>query len=443
MNVANQQEKSHDAWCAIIRKAPIFALPVTLALLVSGSLWFQAVHYYFDIKHPTWIIWIVLTVVVLWRLVRIGVRRPALHALDITVLMFIVTIVISLYFRGLGDSQQAAIYVSAFIGLSYLAGRLMSEFEIKLFLCAMFIVVALSLPLLAVELALLPKASLLDDRIKDLFGAYYINNSVGLTLGGMVSLLIAWFVRPSGVARRDYEGFGLPILAVTLWLLVFVAARGGLIAALIAGGAALLCCKRVSVRRRSGILLFVITVISVSWLTLPSQRALFMKEVLTVSEVRKASLNSPQMRILLYMDALHLFRGAPIWGVGAGNFGHYAPNVGNSSFFSPHSSLLQAFSELGTIGGSLFSAIAVLTIIGLIRIARSYNNQVRFCTMAWLALVLWIFIFLYDQISGNYFTSYQFFAITGFAGAALATSRAGRAGGNDHLGLVGGQTKRG
>ena len=252
----------------------------------------------------------------------------------------------------------------------------------------------------------------------------------------------------------EYEGFGLPILAVTLWLLVFIAARGGLVAALIAGGAALLCCKRVSVPRRSGILLFVITVISVSWLTLPSQRVLFMNEVLTISEVlmnevltisevREASLNSPQMRTLLYMDALHLFRDAPIWGLGAGNFGHYAPSGGGLSFASPHSTLLQVFSELGIIGGSLFSTIAVLTIIGLMRIARSYNNQVRFRTIAWLALVLWIFIFLYDQISGNYFTSYQFFAITGFAGAALAFSRAGRAGGNDHLGLVGGQTKRG
>lgn len=411
-----------------MQKVSIVALPVALALLVCGSVWFQAVHFYLGIKHPAWFVWIALIVIVLWRLVHIGVRLSALHALDITAFLFIAAIVMSLYIKGHGDAQQAAIYLGAFIGLPYLAGRLTDMSEVKLFLISMLAVVALSLPLVTIELMLLPEEDYLDDRVKGLFGAYYINNLVGLTAGGLAALLIAGFVGPCEDLWWRYKVFGLLILAATLWLLVFIAARGGLLAALIVGGASLLLGKWVSVQRRSGLLLFIIVVLGISSQTLPERRVEFFKELLTIGAEHshhRTGISSPVAHLLDYKKAVRLFLNEPILGVGAGNFGYDVARGQAVTFGTAHSSQLQAFSELGVVGGGLFLVTGILIFVGLIRIAMS-TNKVPLRSVAWLILSLWGFLFLNDQISGNYFTSYQFYALTGMAGAVLAAGGIGQ-----------------
>jgi hypothetical protein len=91
-------------------------------------------------------------------------------------------------------------------------------------------------------------------------------------------------------------------------------------------------------------------------LALPVLLALLGARQLDIS----TSTNTGQTRIQLWSDALVMFRGAPVFGVGANHF------LDNSSHVA-HNSYLHAFAELGMLGGALFLGTFYLAVWCLFR----------------------------------------------------------------------------
>jgi O-antigen ligase len=148
--------------------------------------------------------------------------------------------------------------------------------------------------------------------------------------------------------------------------------------------------------------------------------------------------NSASVRTHLFGDAIAALRVSPAIGVGASRFGENSPTqramARNSicydyengrtessrsyrctrplAFASPHSTVLHALSELGVIGGSLFIALVLCTARVLWRLIRTEPHSSLSRDASVLGL-LWMFYFLSDQFYGSYFTSFQFYLLTG------------------------------
>jgi O-antigen ligase len=108
---------------------------------------------------------------------------------------------------------------------------------------------------------------------------------------------------------------------------------------------------------------------------------------------------SSSVRELLYLEALTMFIEAPIVGVGAAKFGHFSCWAAANSY--PHSTILQVFAELGLIGGSLFISALILALTILKSQAALARQPTSTQTPAGAFALLCVFI-LADQFYGNY-----------------------------------------
>lgn len=122
-----------------------------------------------------------------------------------------------------------------------------------------------------------------------------------------------------------------------------------------------------------------------------------------------AGYNSVAIRRILYQEAIELFVHHPSDGVGATNFGKYSC-AGEGAY--PHSTVLQAFAELGVAGGGLFLSLIAISLSQLWRIQSSSPVVANEAT---LLLALLVFFTISDQIYGSYFmaaTSFFLFGVT-------------------------------
>ncbi len=110
--------------------------------------------------------------------------------------------------------------------------------------------------------------------------------------------------------------------------------------------------------------------------------------------------DSISVRELLYREALAMFMAEPLIGVGAAKFGHYSCWVSSNSY--PHSTILHVFSELGLLGGGLFVTLLTLALITLLRLTVGANST-HIAQTTTEPLALFCVFFLADQFYGNYF----------------------------------------
>ena len=110
-------------------------------------------------------------------------------------------------------------------------------------------------------------------------------------------------------------------------------------------------------------------------------------------------INSLAIRWTLYQEAGAIFVNNPFWGVGAASFGRYSC-AGEMGF--PHSTILQAFAELGIVGALLYCGLLIFTLHSLIRKVFA-NKDKSDDSSAQLILPLFVMYLLVDQLYGNYF----------------------------------------
>jgi hypothetical protein len=110
--------------------------------------------------------------------------------------------------------------------------------------------------------------------------------------------------------------------------------------------------------------------------------------------------DSISVRELLYREAFAMFMTTPLIGVGATKFGHYSCWAAANSY--PHSTILQVFAELGLLGGGLFVTLLTLALITLLRLA-VVANSTHIAQSTTGALALFCVFSVADQFYGNYF----------------------------------------
>jgi hypothetical protein len=118
-------------------------------------------------------------------------------------------------------------------------------------------------------------------------------------------------------------------------------------------------------------------------------------------------IDSIAIRRILYEEAIDLSFQHPQLGVGAANFGRYSCG---GLWAYPHSSVLQAFAELGVLGGGALLAMYVLSFASVLHahaLSKSNANDHVF----WLALIA--FFGITDQIYGNYIMATGSFFLVG------------------------------
>jgi O-antigen ligase len=271
------------------------------------------------------------------------------------------------------------------------------------------------------------------------FGHDYASLLIGALLAG--ALIVFYFRSLTGSAdsskpwlRRAADLAAMSLISVVL---VWVAARGALLSGLLGIFCLTLILRRCSRFNRLMLILYLTGLLALSFQFLPHPQTLLYQRLITkpsatfLVESEKINtqqkdapilgtascrpfeegLNSVAMRWVLYREAIAMFVDRPWRGVGAASFGRYSC-TGVMGF--PHSTILQAFAELGVIGGLLFVGLMLAAFVGFFRKAVE-ANATRATQAAQLALAWFMIYLVADQIYGNYFMAAGFYLLAGLA----------------------------
>ena len=409
-------------------------IPISLATIMAGQIFFAAIKFYWGIEHPAWLFWGLLVAGVATAIVR-GVASIKLTTLDIAMFSFVAVLVASSLVRGLGSPSKSLYYIAAFILLPFLAGRLLDTGGITRFLKAIICIVFAAIPLVGIGLLNLPESELKSDRISTLFITYDSLSVAGVSTIPFVStafgLLLVLMVSLGTSSNPKYWDWRLSLssacMCIAIWFLMFVGTRGGVFSALLVS-IVLLVVAHTSITRRIVLLLILLSAMAVSWTALPNERKAHFGQASSIQKdadpiqkdedsICNIYGNSPATRSHYYASALKLFLDSPWLGIGASNYGFkYCGPSG--AFISPHSILLQVLAELGLSGAMTYLMLIGITLYSLIKtMAHDTGQRLQ---IAWMLISIWLFFFLQDQMSGNYFTSFHFFAATGLASGITA-----------------------
>lgn len=437
-------------------------LPAYLAAwLLFGMLFSLAIVHFMAISWPRFATVVVYVMALVW------VSGLALQkwrhvwpvtALDVLFVGFVLLVSALLTFQGnaLGAAGKFAYYLPFMVVTPYLCGRMMRAPDIDLLLRILLIAGVAILPLL------------LLDRFTSLgreggrwpfFGLDHGALLVGCLLA---TALLALCVRVLGcrspIARNDRAEMlvSLGLIGVVTVFLVWVMARGWLLAGLVAVAVTCLSARHRLLTTRLGLLVAVLTIAGVTVASLPRLAPVsggFYAMLLTppaplgmnppripfganpshvpfganpskaepiLGEAScqpfKEGINSVAMRWVLYREAMAMFKEHPYIGVGASRFGEYSC-TGYGGF--PHSTVLQGFAELGLIGGALLAGLLALAAITLARPLLSIRQCSDWSADAF-ALALFVTFAVADQIYGNYFMSVGTWLMLGIAASMRA-----------------------
>ena len=381
-----------------------------------------------------------------WSLLLTWNRRrdlPPFNRFDLLLSLFVLTILVSilLHDRVVDLVTGYPRYLPFLLVAPYLSGRLMTQRDIEL----------LARILAYVGLAILPV--LLWDAHGSPVSAgrqiFFGMSHSPLLVGGLLafSLLSIGARDDAGIcanSRPWKQTLQYALMGLITGFMIWVSARGWVISvgfgflALLSGSIWNKGLRKVYLRR----LAFVLAMIWLAFSAFPDTHD-FYARVLSDTPTRFAELSVPgptrfaeqsvpgpilgfdscrpieisadsvAIRWVLYQEAVAQFMQAPLMGNGAGLFGERSC-LGTGGF--PHSTVLQAFSELGLVGGIALVTLLATAVITLFRLlARQKNlagNTHLILTLAFLAMYL-----IADQIYGNYFMASGTYLVLGVIAA--------------------------
>jgi O-antigen ligase len=353
--------------------------------------------------------------------------RTKLNLIDAVFAVFILVVLISAtIFPGPdehGDVWQYLRYLPFLMITPYVLGRLMSFKDLELFSrITLFAGLAL-LPLLALDrLIVVDRAWRLP-----VFGLDHGPLLVGGLLAAMLLVLctraLSSFNSVREAARLErYVELGL-IGCVTV-VLVWLLARGWLLAGLAGVAVVCLVMSSRSPALRGGLAAYVFAIATIALLILPQSS--FYAAILTAPasitefcpvlgdascQPFRDGVDSVAMRWVMYREAVALFMQNPIWGVGAARFGDCSCT---GPGWYPHNTILQGFAELGFIGGGLQLGLFVLAAVALLQPLMSVRQDGSEGTYAFV-LALFAMFLVSDQFYGTYFMTAGTWLMIGIA----------------------------
>lgn len=413
----------------------LFGLLFCFALAHFARLaWTQVATIIFYVFLFIWGVWI------LWQ------RRTnflQLKLIDMLFTAYIITVLISLATtqNESVDTTKYMYYMPFMLVLPYICGRLMYAPDRDFFMRISLIGGVLMLPLL-----LLDRFTSVDSETGR--WAFFGQNHGALLVGSLIATaLIALCVQTMYDKNSGYihQFINYGLVGLMTIFLVWVTARGWLLAGLLGGGVVCWATRHHTYVARIGLLALMISVTVLSFTILPKFDPAFarMSSIqINLPPLEKGRSNgemhqpilgeasckpiqvgadSIAIRGVLYQEAMAMFSKNPIFGIGATKFGEQSC-AGLGSF--PHSTILQSLAELGGIGGGLF--IGLLTIASVTLLRRVVSNRINLNQgVDSFTLALFVAFILSDQIYGNYFMSVGTWLMLGIAAGMNSKSTYG------------------
>lgn len=376
--------------------------------------------------------------VIVFALFRKDEFKHSANYIDYLFVAFVLIILASLFFNGglsVGDfGQRMGRYLPIMVAIPYLCGRMMRESDITLLgfisLLASFFLFFLMLPGFLEPIKVM---SVEQSVRRAIFGYDHVALMVGVPLSvALISCCIIILGQRAGNDGRwrMLTLMGYAVAGLIVVLLVWIMARGWLYAGLTGVVVVTLFAKGRATIHRIGLLVFVFLVAATTLQALPRPAATFYKKTTTVcslylGEIRtdgpvlgQAScksfgegVDSVQMRCVLYQEAFALFMDRPFLGVGSSRFGQRSC-VGYGTW--PHSTILQAFSELGLLGGLTLICLLTSSLITLVSNAWKNESQGGLFVLG----IMTAFV-IADQIYGSYFMSMGTYLCVGSAAGII------------------------
>lgn len=399
------------------------------ALPVAGVL--HGMLFCLAISHITGFAWPPLVTRVLYGvlLVSAGVlvwqRRAAPAAwvaADTLLALFLVGALFSwvLYAQGESATVKYLQFIPFMVVLPYVLGRIMTPRDTVLLVRLLAWAGPLTIVLAVIDYAQYGEAIMIGSRVL-FFGVAHGPLLISFALAG--SLVASGYLLFTHGSTRGQKIALLLTQGMCIAALVLVAGRGGLLAALLGLSVLMALVRHVSALWKVGVMTYLAVVMIFSFFFLPSPQSELYARLLTnpgtvyhgtvrgmpVLSIEVAAepilgdescrpfqegVNSVAMRWVLYREAVAMFQAVPWTGVGAAMFGRYSC-VGVGGY--PHSTILQAFAELGIVGGLLFAGLMATPVRNLRRQSNSGHRMAPF-VMAMFAQSL-----LTDQLYGTYF----------------------------------------
>lgn len=407
-------------------------LPLSLAGVVFGQIIFSALQFYLHVQHPSWALWAAVLGCVSVVVVAHG-RSLVFGVADAFFVAFLAILLTSFLLYGQAPRAEFYKYVIFFMTLPYVAARLLNAAGIRNFVNFAFAICAFSLLIIVIELLRLPPELLAADRIRlfvdaaDLatLGGDPTTINVGIAAGGLVFLAIALIFRPDRPITSWWKIAAMLMLGGGAIVVVLVAGSRSALLALFVSGILAMALTGLT-RWRQKLLVFAVLafftalpfadtgLISNSRLALILGKNAAGEEVaqlMTAADSCDRYGDSVSTRIGYLLSAAEMFGSSPLAGVGAGNYGLHYCGTHKQVFVSPHNIVMQAFAETGLFGGLAFCAAGLAALLGACR---------RFGPAPFDAMPTVTFFVVVATLTGNLFTSYDYFACLGLLAAASA-----------------------
>lgn len=388
---------------------------IPAALLFQGMIFVFALTDLADVAMSPWLttaFYIGLTVwvtgIAVWRKRDLFSASP----IDLLFIGFLATILLSILTHGDWSNEKLSStkFVPFLVVCPYVCGKMLSEPERARFIRLMLLASILLIALMLVDFLL---AQSVPVRRWTFFGVSHTPLLVGSLLSTALVALLAGRQIPT---LGQHELITQPVLRYGVMIvlsacLILVMARGWLLA--VAGASALLAVAQLAKRERvvqlaaglgtvAATMLATFAVLTAAAREFVARMVTSSAEVIGNADASCASLVTAQdsisIRITLYREAIGMFGRNPLFGVGAGEFGAHSC-VGLGGF--PHSTLLQAYAELGIVGGGFLTGALVMSLVVLFRATLRWQARSTAATM----MALLVLVAIADQFYGNYFMS--------------------------------------
>lgn len=420
--------------------------PSLLALVILfGLLFLQSVFYFIGLPWGRPATLVFYSISALWTLgCAWTVRRTwqRFNKIDACFVAFVFLMSLSLGTSNLnsGVDQRLWGFLLFMVVVPYVCGRTLGSTADLQKMQALVLIVGLAvMPLLLIDRLVMPA---MERGRFPFFGMDHSPLMIGALLAATLIALHSWVLYPGMTVRERSHVLkiaGYILLCLTTIFLVWVSARGWLLAGILGSLAVTVIAKQVKFSKRITLLLGIFLTAALSMKLLPyidnnfgavysiaansltTDRYFYFREVTPVLGEATPVLglascmpfkkgdDSISMRWVLYQEAIAIFLQRPLLGVGAGLFGWYSC-TGYGGF--PHSTVLQLISELGVIGGGIFIALFALIVAKLVKKVRDAEAISDSRSIVFL-VPLFVSVFIADQIYGNIFVSVAFWLLIG------------------------------
>ncbi len=397
-------------------------------------------------------VWAMVVIVRRWRAIGFALNR-----VDILFCAFLFWVLGSVATHWWKGNIQYLEFMPFFFILPYLLGRMMVAQDFYLFRKILIGMGGVLLLLMPLEYWINSQPGILhvNSPTPTLFGQGHAVMLSGLLLSATLLALISTVIYPivsnadSSRANRRYRLFGYLMLAAIVSTMVWISARGSVVAAVLSVIVLFIFSPFLEWKKKAAILLYIGLFTTVTF-TIAFQNEyhkeyymrLFVSPSVALSEVPRhaprleygkpilgentchKATNSIADRWIHYRSAWEMFLAKPLTGVGANSYGFYSCT---GPGWYPHSTMLHVLAELGVLGGLLYFSLLWMVVRVPIRRCMSTVDVSLKANMGWLLAYIVLQITT-SQFFGSYFISTGLYFVMGLAASFYDGAKSKRAG---------------